>query len=257
MKKKAYALLLALLTLWALALPAAALSDESAGLPNLVDEAGLLTDGEYADLLRDIEEISEWESFDVVIVTLPDLQGYEAEEAANLIYDENGFGYGANRDGVLLLISMEDRDWAITSTGWGEQVINEDAQAYLEKRFLPDLSDGNYAAAFMAFARGCEELVIQAKNGEYYHAPFPMFKSLAISLVISLVIGFVVLLTLRGQLKSVGMQRGAASYVRQGSLHVTQSRELFLYRTVSRRKREKKSSSSGSSSGHTSSSGKF
>ncbi|MBQ7219263.1 MAG: TPM domain-containing protein, partial [Ruminococcus sp.] len=46
-------------------------------------------------------------------------------------------------------------------------------------------------------------------------------------------------------LKTVAMQRGAASYVRSGSMNVTQSRDTYLYSTVSRTRREK--SSSGSS----------
>ena len=49
----------------------------------------------------------------------------------------------------------------------------------------------------------------------------------------------------------------AASYEREGSMNLTNSRELFLYRDVHRTERPKESSSSdsGGSSTHTSSSG--
>ena len=62
---------------------------------------------------------------------------------------------------------------------------------------------------------------------------------------------------MKSQLRSVAFQENAASYVREGSMNLTNSRELFLYRDVNRTERPKESSSSdsGGSSTHTSSSG--
>ena len=48
-------------------------------------------------------------------------------------------------------------------------------------------------------------------------------------------------------------QTGAAVYTRQGSMNVTEARDIFLYRTVS--KTEKADSNSGKSSTHKTSSG--
>ena len=70
---------------------------------------------------------------------------------------------------------------------------------------------------------------------------------------VGLVAAAIVIAVLRGQLKSVKAQRGAGAYVVGGSLKVTESGELFLYRNIHRTKRE--SSSSGGSSTHRSSSG--
>ena len=70
-------------------------------------------------------------------------------------------------------------------------------------------------------------------------------------------LAWVVVSVMKSQLRSVAFQENAASYVREGSMNLTNSRELFLYRDVHRteRPKESRSSDSGGSSTHTSSSG--
>ena len=41
--------------------------------------------------------------------------GKTAEAYADDYYDYNGYGYGENDDGLLLLVSMGEREWAITT----------------------------------------------------------------------------------------------------------------------------------------------
>ena len=80
---------------------------------------------------------------------------------------------------------------------------------------------------------------------------------LFLALGIGLVLAWVVVSVMKSQLRSVAFQENAASYVREDSMNLTNSRELFLYRDVHRTERPKESSSSdsGGSSTHTSSSG--
>ena len=114
----------------------------------------------------------------------------------------------------------------------------------------------------MTFADLCDEFLTQAKTGNPYDGdnmpkePFGVFGSLVISLVIGLVVALIATGVMKGKLKSVRSQAAANSYIRKGSMNVTESRDLFLYRTVSRTARPTESSSSGGgSSSHTSSSG--
>ena len=82
-------------------------------------------------------------------------------------------------------------------------------------------------------------------------------KKILLALGIGLVLAWVVVSVMKSQLRSVAFQENAASYVREGSMNLTNSRELFLYRDVQRTEHveEKDSDSSGGSSTHTSSSG--
>ncbi len=233
---------------------------EERQLPRLVDNAGLLNGFEAEQVLEYLDQVSEKQKMDVAIVTESSLGGKDAQVYADDFYDDNGYGMGEDADGILLLISMSEREWVITTYGKAIDVFSEWELEKLEDSFRPDLSAGRYQSAFMEYARLVE------KEIERYDAAhrFPFFKYFGGALVIGLVLGLVTVSYMKRQLKTVRPQRAAANYVTPGSLHVTGSGELFLYRTVNRRERPKENSSSGShgsgshSAGrtHTSSSGR-
>ena len=103
MKKRIFSLLILAVLCVAVALPV------SAVYPRLVDEADLLTDTQYNDLQSLLEEVSNRQRLDVVIVTVNSLGGKSPMQFADDYYDSHNYGFGADRDGVLLLVSMEDR----------------------------------------------------------------------------------------------------------------------------------------------------
>jgi uncharacterized protein len=122
-----------------------------------------------------------------------------------------------------------------------------------------NLSDGNYAAAFNTYAEQCDIFITQARTDTPYDRSSLPHKPLSLIWIpISLVIGFVIALIavgiMKSKLKTVRSQAAANSYVKDGSLNVTECRDVFLYCTVNRTERPKEDSSSGSST-HTSSSG--
>ena len=71
---------------------------------------------------------------------------------------------------------------------------------------------------------------------------------------IGLVLALVVVGGMKMGMKSVRNQTAAGSYVKDGSLNITESRDMFLYHTVTRT--EKPKEKEGGSSTHTSSSGR-
>ena len=74
---------------------------------------------------------------------------------------------------------------------------------------------------------------------------------IGVAIVGGIIIAAIVAFVLTSQLKSVKMKPHANEYVKQGSMNVTHSQDIFLYRTVTRTARPKNdsSSSSGGSSG--------
>lgn len=230
------------------------------GLPRVVDMAGLLSDSEGSDLADMLDEISERQQVDIVVVTADSLEGYSVVSYADDFYDENGYGFGEERDGILLLISMEERECGISTTGYGITAITDAGREYISEVFVADLSAGDYAAAFTDYAQLCDAFITQARNGEPYdidnlpQEPFGFAGSLAAALVTAFILSLIVTGIMRGQLKTVQSQSAADSYIKQGSMQLTKKNDLFLYRHVDRRKKEEKSSSGGSRT-HTSSSG--
>ena len=260
------AALAALMLLFALAVPAFATENGFADLYyRLNDSAEVLTEDENSKLEASLEELSVRQNFDVVIVTIDSLESVDytgMEEYADDLYDYGQFGYGENRDGVLLLVSTGDRKWHISTCGYGITAFTDAGIQYLGEQMTPDMSDGDYAAAFRTFIRWTDAYVTAAREGHPYDVdnmprePFSIVY-LGVALVIGLVTALIVTGIMKSQLKSVAPQRDATNYVRQGSMKLTNQRDLFLYHEVHRTERPKESSSgdSGGSSTHTSSSG--
>ena len=130
----------------------------------LADNADLLTDEEEQRLLQALNEVSERQRFDLVIVTEDLLGGKTPTEYADDYYDDNGYGYGDSHDGALLLISMEDRDWWISTTGYGITALTDYGIESIGDDITPSLSSGNYYKAFSTFISDCDSYVTQAKN---------------------------------------------------------------------------------------------
>lgn len=231
----------------------------------VVDMAELLSDSDKTALLSKLDEISERQKLDIVVLTVNTLDGKTPRDYADDFYDYNGYGFGENKDGILLLVSMEDRDWWISTTGYGITALTDAGIEYISEKFLSDLSDGDYAQAFTTYAELCDQFITQAKTGEPYDIgnmpkePFNVAWNILVAFVIGLVVAFVVTNIMKKQLKTVQLKSEANNYVKSNSMIVTENRDLFLYNQVSRRARPKEtdnsSGSSGGSSTHTSSSG--
>ncbi len=242
MRKRLFTLLLVLVVLACIAIPASALTEYGS---HVVDHADLLTAAEERTLEARLENIADNYSVDVVIVTVETCYGDDNEEYAEWLYLTYGYGIGNDRDGILLLIDMDPlyRGWAIYGHGLGADAMPYNQIMKLGDATTSDLKAGDFAAAFDLFANRCEERIQIAINGE----PFALGKSLLISLIIGFVIALIATGIMKSKLKSVRSQHAAANYVRQGSLHLTESHDLFLYRTVTRRARPKSTSSGGGS----------
>ena len=260
------AALAALVLAAALAVPAFAVEGGFADLYyRMNDSANVLTEDEDNELEDALEELSLRQSFDVVIATIESLESVDydsMEEYADNLYDFCQFGYGADRDGVLLLVSVGDRKWHISTCGYGITAFTDAGIQYLGEQMTPDMADGDYAAAFRTFVQWSDAYIDAARSGRPYDVknlprePLSLMY-LFLALGIGLVLAWVIVGVMKSRLRSVAFQENAASYVREGSMNLTNSRELFLYRDVHRTERveEKDSDSSGGSSTHTSSSG--
>lgn len=251
--------LFACLTAWllALSLTVSAFALEPVGNdPLLVDDADLLTADEEAALTQTLVRLSEEAGLSMVIVTESTIGNQSPMEYADDFFDQHDY----SSSGILLLLSMEDRDWWISTAGYGIVVVTDVGVDYLGECMVEDLSDGNYAKAFTAYLDGCEMLLEMAKNGTPYDVdtmpkePFNVLGNLLVALGIGLVLAFTVTAVMRGSLKSVRSQPAASDYQRPGSMQVTHARELFLYRTVDRHEKPKDEDRGGSST-HVSSSG--
>lgn len=188
--------------------------------------------------------------------------GLTVSDYAERFYESHNYGYGPDKDGTILLISMEDHDWYMATYGYAITVFTDAGIQYIGEEMTGDLSDGDFAAAFDTFADECDDFITQAKTGEPYDIDNEPQKPMSwiwipISLVAGIVLSLIVVGTMKSKLKTVRFQAAANNYVKAGSMNLTESRDIFLYNTMTKTKKEKNDSHSGGggSSTHTTSSG--
>ncbi len=232
----------------------------SAAPSRLRDNAGLLEDYEYDNILGRLDEVSEKQGMDIVIYTTDefDSEYYSVEQAATETYEASGY----NVDGIMLYISMAERDWYLLTSGYGITAFTDAGIDYMAEDFLYYLSDGCYELAFESFISNADDFISAARAGTPYDygsmpkEPFSPVSSLVISLVIGFIIALIVTGRWKGQLRSVAFNSKAHNYMKPGSLNVTAARDLFLYRSLNRIERPRDTGSRGGSTTHRSSSGR-
>lgn len=237
----------------------------------VVDNADLLTDEELEKLLEAADEVSERQGVDVAIVTSDDLAGRSTStEFADDYFDYNGLGQGENHDGILLAISMAERDWAISTTGAAITYFTDYGQQAITDRIVPFMSSGDYYKAFDMFIEFCDDYITEGKSGNPYDvwnqptitkkpfkevAPSLLKKCLFISLIIGFIITLIVCIIEKRKLTSVHFKGQADDYIRKDSLKITGKSDTFLYKNTTKHYNPPSSSSGGGSSTHSGSSG--
>ena len=194
------------------------------------------------------ENISQDYGVGVYVVTVNNYEDYydSAYETAWQIYHAYELGEGADRNGVILLLSMDNRQFATFFYGpRAEYAFDKHGQEKLEDYFLDHFRADDWANGIYGFLSGCDEFLSLAASGT------PVRRSpwgtIAIIALASCVFSLIVCMLLRGKMKSVRMARQANAYV-SGELNVTASRDQYTHTTETRTKIEHESSSGGDSS---------
>lgn len=228
----------------------------------VVDNAGLLSDSEERSLEKHILEIIEKHDrkYDIVVVTVNSTDGSSAEAYADDYYDYNYYGYDSEDSGLLLLVDMGGRNWHISTKGKGIRAFTDYGISQIGNKAASYLSDGDYYDAFKKFADQADSYIDKYESsGKAYdvgNKPKDYGQMLGTSFLGAVVIALIVCLCMMGQLKTAVKQTAARVYVKNGSMRVNHSRDIFLYNTVSKTKIETDSGGGGGgSSTHVSSSG--
>lgn len=238
--RKIYTILLCVLLLAALVSPVFASTNK------IVDKAELLSANTAADLNDRAEKIARMHQMDVVIVTVDSLDGKSAQAYADDYFDYNGYGYGADASGILLLVAMREREWAVSTCGETIRVITNAEIDRMMEDILPSLSAGNYALAFDAFLRQVEHQYEAGIEPPNYVARF------LVALLIGAVVALIAVLVMRGKMNTARAQQGAGEYMVASSYDLYRCQDFYLY---SRTTRVRKQENNGSGT-HRSSSGR-
>jgi len=263
--KKILTVLLLTLSLF-FVFPSAAFAAE---LELVEDVAGILTPSEQHGLLGRAETISKKYKCDVAIIIIEEMTDDDgAYEWARYIYDKYDFGYGADKSGVLLFLSMDKRDYALIAYGYGNTAFTDYGKdVMLDKHILPLLKENKYHEAFSAYLDKAEEFLQTARDGAPFDrgsdpgsATIAFFIKLAVTVLLPILIALIVCTMWKKQMKTAVTARAAANYIPAGGFNLTGQTDMFLYRTQTRTSVQTSSSSGGTtkdSRGYSGRSGKF
>ena len=244
MKKRVLTILLTLVLLLGLSVPVFAESQ----LWHITDDAGILTAEEDSQLEQYAEAVSWAYDVGIYIVTVDDYTDYydDVYETAWQIYHGYTLGMEDDRDGVILLMSMDNRKFATFFYGpKAEYAFDAYGQEQLEDYFLDDFKNDDWSGGFTHFIDGCNEYLELAASG--YPVRESPWGALVVIIGISCLLALVVCLILKGRLKSVRKGTEASDYV-AGSLNLKNSRDQYTHTTETRTKIETESSSSSGGS---------
>jgi uncharacterized protein len=101
---------------------------------------------------------------EIALVTVPTLSGEPVEDVANTIYRAWGVGKKGQNEGVLLLLSINDRRSRL-EVGYGlEPILPDGFAGSVLREMRPALRQSRYGDAFMAAAETIGNTVAKAKN---------------------------------------------------------------------------------------------
>jgi len=230
------------------------------------DEAGLLTQEQATQLDELADSFAMEYDCGVYIVTLWDysMYGSSVRSAAENYFLTNDLGIGSDDNGVLLFLSMADRDYALIAHGktanaaftdYGKDVLSEE---FLDNFYYDDWPGGlsSYMINSGSFLeRAATGKPVDVDNGT------GIGMTLVMVLLIPAAIAGITCACMVSSMKTARSKTHADDY--RGQVQITGSRDQFLTRTMVRQKIESSGSSHRSggtrvnSGGFSGKSGKF
>ncbi|ARB26013.1 TPM domain-containing protein [Pseudomonas tolaasii] len=136
---------LALLLMWA-ALSAQAALTFPALTGRVVDNAQMIDPATRQQLTRQLQALEQTTGDQIVVVTVPDLQGVPIEDFGYQLGREWGIGQKGKDNGALLIVARDERKLRI-EVGYGLEGVLTDAQSWviINQVIAPKFKAGNYS----------------------------------------------------------------------------------------------------------------
>ena len=255
--KRFLSILTAILLLALLIVPASA-----AETPRrcVYDAAEILTDEEYRALEDYAQKITKEQQCAVYFVTVEDYRDHGTGTIFDVsmdFFEGHDFGMGENRDGVMLLLSMDDRDHCLLAHGFGDTALTDYGKDYISEEFLDNFGDNDWYGGCMDYLTYTDALLSQAREGNVFDRGSRITggQLWLWSLLLGAGIAAAVCLIQRAMMrKKVRMQTGALGYLEGGRADITRRSDRYTHTTEIRRE-IKQETGSGNSGGHSHSGG--
>ncbi len=214
----------------------------------IFDRSDLLTDEQWQTLEAKAADISDRHECNTYFALVDDFTVYgdAVEKATYQLYHNENLGKGSGRDGIIVLLSMKERDYAMFVYGkQAEYAFNKYGQKELEDTFLGDFGDNNWYIGISHYLDSCDEFMTKAESGKPVQRSYWIWYLVVV--LGSCLIAGVVCLILRDKMITVQKKVEANEYVAAGGLTLTLQYDRYTHTTETRTKVKSESSDSGSS----------
>jgi uncharacterized protein len=154
-------LVLALLVVAYSSRPAFAAPTFPALTGQIVDGAGILSADDKAAIDAELRALEGKSSDQLVVVTVPSLEGYEIEDYGYQLGRHWGIGQKDKNNGVLLIVAPNERKVRI-EVGRGLEPVVTDlmSKIIIENAILPEFRRGNFGAGIRAGVRDLKDTLL-------------------------------------------------------------------------------------------------
>lgn len=236
--------------------------ESSVDMEYVFDVSDLLSYEEWDELESRAAAISEHQHCGVYFALVDDYRDYgdgDVYEVTYQLYHSNQLGIGDDRNGIFVLLSMNERDYAMFVYGeYAEYAFDEFGQERLEERFLGTFGDDDWYGGISNYLDACDEFLTKAQEGEPVRPAYWMQCFIATG--VSCLVAGVICFFLMGRMKTVHKKTEANAYLTKGGLNLTEQYDRYTHTTETSTKIEKDNSSSSQSEsggGGSGRSGKF
>ncbi len=237
------------------------------------DDCGLLSNHEITELEERAAGTAQTYNCGVYIYVVKDMDSYTfdyeiyedayaIEAFAQYIFFNELKGLGDTGNGILLVMSMKERDYDIMAHGdFGNYAFTDYGKSKLADSFLDYFADGDWYKGFSAYLNRVERFLKSAQEGNPVDYDSPRLKehnlplSIAAGLIFGMIVALISCLTMKSGMKSVHLARIASNFIADNGVKIPIQMDMFTHNTVVRTPLQTSSSTGGGGGTHINSSG--
>lgn len=226
----------------------------------VIDFAQILARGHIEKLTDRIEKLKERYQCDIVIVTTYSWNKKNLTSFADDYFDDNGYGIGDNYDGMLFLLDTyySYYNYHISTSGkaikaftdWGIEYIGSQTfnlryyrhhyqcldmfLDYVDMFLSQYETDRAYDSDYHPGLKVDEDEEKQNDDEVGVKLGWPLSTRIFVAMFIGFIVGLIMAVAKLGKSKTVKKVTSAKQYVKEESLKITNSKDIFLYTTLTR-----------------------
>lgn len=206
---------------------------------HVIDDAGLFTTDEITQMESTISDIADTWQMDTLILTTDDTGGIAAREYGAEYFLDGNYGYGDQKDGVVFVIDMGNRDAQMVTHGAAIDIFTDYYIESIWDEVSPHLSDGDYFEAMTLFLQDvdfyCQEYQNYLANPETYVSEYQKEQEnssrnlfMIAALVVSIIIAAVSIFVMRASHNNVKPFTDGQAYLKNNGVHMRINQDSFV-----------------------------